>query len=297
MTNTQVPALAINSSGHIFAGIWGSDIFRSVDNGDSWTAVVNLGVSYTRVHALAINSMGHIFAANSSDIFRSTNNGDNWTLINISGINPYIEAFAINSSDQIFVATNQGIFQSTDNGDNWTLVNSSLANTFIRAFQFNSNEHIFIGTDDGVFHSSDNCEHLISINSGLTNTKVHSLTINASYYLLAGSFGGGVFRSVQPITSVIKISSDIPMSFSLEQNYPNPFNANTIIPFSLPYSSHTNLKVYNMLGKEVSTLIEKNLSAGNHQIEWNASGIATGVYFYRLHAGTFIQTKKLVVIK
>jgi hypothetical protein len=87
------------------------------------------------------------------------------------------------------------------------------------------------------------------------------------------------------------------MEFELLQNYPNPFNPSTTIQFSLLRSGYVTLKVYNTLGKEVATLAAKNLPAGKHQATWNASGLADGVYFYRLQAGDLAQTKKLIIAK
>jgi hypothetical protein len=85
--------------------------------------------------------------------------------------------------------------------------------------------------------------------------------------------------------------------FVLEQNYPNPFNASTTIEFSLPKSSFVIMKIYNALGEEVVTLIEEQRSAGIHKFNWNAMGLASGVYLYRLEAGEFIQSKKLILLR
>jgi hypothetical protein len=102
---------------------------------------------------------------------------------------------------------------------------------------------------------------------------------------------------MKPTTIVQEKANAIPTSFLLEQNYPNPFNPSTKIQFTLSHSGYVTLKVYNTLGAEVATLVAENLSAGEHTVEWNASGLAGGVYFYRLQAGATVQTKKLVVLK
>lgn len=90
---------------------------------------------------------------------------------------------------------------------------------------------------------------------------------------------------------------NIPQSLVLHQNYPNPFNPNTTIEFSLPRSATVTLKVYNTLGQEVANLISEKLPLGNHKYEWNANGLASGAYYYRLHVGLFVQTKKLVLLR
>ncbi len=95
----------------------------------------------------------------------------------------------------------------------------------------------------------------------------------------------------------IKGEKNIPLKFRLEQNYPNPFNPVTNIEFQLVKQGLVTLKVYNILGEEVSTLINKELNAGIHKYLWNASGIASGIYFYRIQSGNFSQVKKMVLIK
>jgi hypothetical protein len=83
----------------------------------------------------------------------------------------------------------------------------------------------------------------------------------------------------------------------LEQNFPNPFNPTTTIRFAIPQNEHVTLKVYDLLGREVATLVNEARSAGNHEAFFDASNLASGVYIYRLTAGNFIATKKFTLIK
>lgn len=91
--------------------------------------------------------------------------------------------------------------------------------------------------------------------------------------------------------------SQLPVDFRLEQNYPNPFNPSTKISWQSPVSGHQTLKVYDVLGNEVATLVNEFTNAGNYKIDFNASALSSGVYFYKLQAGSFIQTKKMILIK
>lgn len=91
--------------------------------------------------------------------------------------------------------------------------------------------------------------------------------------------------------------SSIPQKYSLEQNYPNPFNPSTNINFSLNESGYTVVKVYNMIGEVVETLVNQELSAGTHQLKFSANNIAAGVYFYRITSGDFTATKKMILLK
>ena len=102
------------------------------------------------------------------------------------------------------------------------------------------------------------------------------------------------------ITDVVCISNNVPTEFKLNQNYPNPFNPSTIIRYQLPLSSNITLKVYDVLGNEVATLVNEYKSAGSYEVEFNVayeSLLASGVYFYQLKAGAFIQTKKMLILK
>ena len=103
-----------------------------------------------------------------------------------------------------------------------------------------------------------------------------------------------VERSVS--TGAREITS-LPSGFALQNNYPNPFNSQTTIQFSIVNSQYTILKVYDVLGREVATLVDKPLSAGNHSIAWDARGSASGVYFYRLSAGRFSAIGQMVHLK
>jgi hypothetical protein len=86
-------------------------------------------------------------------------------------------------------------------------------------------------------------------------------------------------------------------SYRLSQNYPNPFNPTTDIEFSIPKSEFVTLKVYNILGEEVITLISEKLTIGKYKYEWDASNLSSGIYFYRIQAGDFVETKKMILIK
>jgi hypothetical protein len=98
-------------------------------------------------------------------------------------------------------------------------------------------------------------------------------------------------------TEVKEGRGEVPSTFVLSQNYPNPFNPSTTIKFAIPTKEYVTLKIYNTIGQLIATLHEGELNAGTFETSWNASGVASGVYFYRLQAGTLSQTKKLVLIK
>lgn len=98
-------------------------------------------------------------------------------------------------------------------------------------------------------------------------------------------------------TAVGEPSDILPTSYALKQNYPNPFNPSTEIAFDLPSKSKVRLAVYNILGQEVTTLVNKDMVAGQHTVQWDGSGQASGVYFYKIEAGDYSQTRKMILVK
>jgi hypothetical protein len=96
---------------------------------------------------------------------------------------------------------------------------------------------------------------------------------------------------------ITNISTEIPRVFSLSQNYPNPFNPTTNIQFGVPKNSFVNIKVYDLLGREVATLLNEHKQAGTYMVDFNAASLSSGVYFYRMQAGQFADIKRMVVIK
>lgn len=103
-----------------------------------------------------------------------------------------------------------------------------------------------------------------------------------------------------PVTSAIETSARAPkqaISFALNQNYPNPFNPSTSIEFTLPNQSRVVIKLFDITGKEISTIVAQNFPAGQHKIDYNAQNLASGIYFYQIQAGDFFQTRKMVLMK
>lgn len=92
-------------------------------------------------------------------------------------------------------------------------------------------------------------------------------------------------------------AAELPANCTLEQNYPNPFNPATTISFNLPAKSFVSLKVFDALGREVSVLLGEELSPGTHSRQWNAVNAPSGLYFYRLQAGGYVETKKMVLLR
>ncbi len=148
------------------------------------------------------------------------------------------------------------------------------------------------------------------------NEVMESYNIEAEFQNPAWGNGNGGCHSWAPIrscwttqgtdmyfelygSSLVSVEVEVtsPLTFSLEQNYPNPFNPSTTISWQSPVSSNQTLKVYDILGNEVATLVDEYKSAGSYEVEFNASHLPSGTYFYQLRAGSFVETKKMILLK
>jgi photosystem II stability/assembly factor-like uncharacterized protein len=298
----SVKSLAINDSGHIFIGrgAMGVGILRSTDNGASW---INTGLDCNTL-ALAINASSTIFAGGwgsaGTGVFRSTDNGSSWTKTGslVGGFYP-VNTLAISPAGHIFAATTSyGVFHTTDNGAHW--IWSSFGNirtSYVTRLAINASGHIFAGTfSEGVYRSTDDGANWTTVNSGLTNDTVVSIAISASGTIFTVT-QNGLFRSVQSTTSVRDLAADAPMRFSLDQNYPNPFNPTTTIRFTVPENGFTSLKVYNVLGQEVETLVNAQVKVGSNEKTFDARNLTSGVYFYKLASGSNSMIKKMMLLK
>jgi len=117
--------------------------------------------------------------------------------------------------------------------------------------------------------------------------------------LFPGTDGAGVWRRPlsEMITSVGRSSTDLPTDFALEQNYPNPFNPTTNIMYTLPGREYVNLTLYNILGEKIATLVDEEKAPGKYTVTFDGSKLPSGVYFYRLHAGRFNESREMVLVK
>jgi hypothetical protein len=120
-----------------------------------------------------------------------------------------------------------------------------------------------------------------------------------SYRLRQIDLDGTIHFSPEVIVDVLTGVRDnsLPVVFALHQNYPNPFNPTTSLNYDLPATVHVTLKVFNVLGQEVATLVDKTQTAGRYNVSWNASGVGSGVYFYQILAGSFIDVKKMAIMR
>jgi hypothetical protein len=272
----------------LFAGTT-HGIFHTTDNGVNWTQT---GLTSGRVNALTVSGTNLIAGTGLNGVYVSTNDGSSWTQTGVTG--NWVYALSI-CGTKLFAGTDGGVYRSTDDGMNWS--QAGLTSQTINSFVV-TDTNLFAGTWGTVYLYSGNDTNWISVGDGLPNNEVHSLTVVGTN-LIAGTWGSGVWRRPlsEMITSVARQSSIISNEFKLEQNYPNPFNPTTVINYQLPMQAYVTLKIFDVLGRELTSLVNKVEDAGYKSVTFDASKLPSGVYFYRLQAGSFVQTNKMLLMK
>jgi hypothetical protein len=302
-----IPVNALVVSGqNLFAGTTGG-VVLSTDNGINWTAA-NSGLTSTNVQTLTVLG-ANLLAGTSGGVFVSTNNGSSWTAFS-PGWTTRVRALAAFGTN-LFVGTSDitggGFYRSTDNGASWSmLVEGQMVGHAISSLAL-AGTNLFAGLPAygrnpnngwGVYQSTDSGATWAAANTGLADKDVSALLVSGTN-LFAGTSGTGVWMRPlsEMVTSVDITSGESPREHSLHQNYPNPFNPSTTIRYGLPNRSHVTLSVLNTLGQQVKLLQDGEQEAGFHEVKFQGSALSSGVYFYRLRAGDFVETKRLLLLR
>jgi len=209
-------------------------------------------------------------ADNISTVFRSETFGSYWSTVyeseNFGGPLMSVGAPLSYIRDTMYAVGQYGIILRTINsGLNWSMQTAPVSN--------------WLAVSAGHHYSR------FAVAVGLNGT--YDITSGA---LLRTTNGG------EPI-GIDPISSEVPGSYTLSQNCPNPFNPSTKIKFDIQKTSYTGLKIYDNLGREIETLVNKQLNPGSYEVEWNASSYPSGVYYYKLTTGGYAETKKMILLK
>lgn len=309
---------------------------RSLDNGTNWSENIRLtnnsssseypsvAVSGSEIHVAWVDNRDgnqEIYfkrsldnGANWSDDVRLTNNTENSysPSIGVSNSNVYIVWIdSRTGNDEIYFK------RSLDNGTNWSEDNkltefaSSKLNSSIAVS--GSNVHLVWRE-----YRDNNYEiyYKHSLNNGtnwsddvrLTNADADSwnpsiAVSNSNLHVVWTDYRDActeIYYKLNPtgnVTGIEDTEFQIPTKFSLMQNYPNPFNSHCVVKYSIPKTSQVSLKIFNTLGEEIETLVNEENSVGTYELNWNAANLPSGVYFYRLQAGSFVQTRKMILLK
>ena len=285
-------------------------LHRSTDQGLHWNKI-GVGLPPTSITSRFItDSSDNLYACvEQHGLYRSSDHGESWAPINngfpdTTSVGPIV----VSTINYLYACNSQyGIFQSTNGGSSWNLRgNSGLTAPSFTSLVIDYRNNLYVGAGNlaGVFISTDSGKSWSSSSAGMDSLAAWDLCFDSHGFLLAGTYGSGVYRSQYPVDDVRERERYTPAAFSLRQNYPNPFNPSTRIRYELTVQSQVHLTVYNILGQVVANLAQGVQEAGSKSVEWNAAGLPSGVYFYRLDATSvsdpskrFTQTRKMVLIK
>jgi photosystem II stability/assembly factor-like uncharacterized protein len=293
-----------NSNGDLFAALNTEGIYRRLVSDTSWY-YINSDIPDTNIFSICVNSNDIVFAGyRNGYIYKSDDNGEKW-VESLSGVQEYTVELLKSEGEFVFTILHNynyphqdsslGLY-SYDNGNTWLNLNVSGLGSRVNSIGF-YNDIMAVGTDtSGVFLSTDFGTNWIGVNDGLSDKVIKGIVILPDGFLLCGTEKEGIFMADLNLTTVDDIN-DRSMTFSLQQNYPNPFNPITTIKYSIQELSFVNIKIYDLLGREIATLVNEEKPTGNYELTWNAEDLSSGIYFYRLQAGSFIETKKMVLMK
>ena len=280
-----------------------SKIYSTTNSGMNWANITG-DLTYG-IYRLAVS--GNRIYAGSQGLHVTTNNGAHWSPVFMTD---NIDAVTTSGSIIFVGSTSHGVFRSTDYGQSWenTLITDK---RIYSIYMYGSN--VFAGGDTCFYVSTDGGSTFTDKMQGLGNATISGIVVHNNYLYVVNSNYlstniAGWKRYLPQLIGIKNISSEIPRDFNLYQNYPNPFNPSTKIKFSLPHPSEggeqgVSLVIYDLLGRQVASLIaplwggQEGLQPGTYEVDWDAANYPSGVYFYTLSAGSYKQTKRMILLK
>jgi len=298
----------------------------TTDGGNTWNlsptapiATSEFGVinawDWTDSSHVWIGSANTIANSTSAKVYRtSTGFYGTWSSVAVSGTGGstgcYYQAVGfINATSGLVGSSNGEVRKTTDGGATFTNVTTPFTAGTVAVINMNglkdgsNNIRVTVAGDTSrVFRTSNLgatwIREPLPIEATLGQVQhMQFLSANVGFAGLGSTGGIGGFIKYAIPSGIVGNNGTVPESFSLSQNYPNPFNPSTTIKFSLPKSGSVALKIYNSLGKEVETLVNEDMGAGNYEVTYDASRLNSGIYFYRISANGFTDTKKMMLVK
>jgi len=310
-TSTQLLALSFyNNLAGICCGNSGTSLYTT-NGGDNWSAGYPQGYLVTFYSAFMVSpTKGYCAGVNtifSPLVAKTTNGGANWTYSSFMVNNNEATVYGIyffNDQNGIVVSNlwngQGGISMTSNGGVNWTsqiFAYGLLGVDFpvqTTGYCVGLNGTIMKSTDGGYNWSAQTSNSSATLSSVFFIDSLYGYAVGGAGTLLKTINGG--------LTGISEWDNKIPSDFHLFQNYPNPFNTTTKIQFAIPplkgvRGMNTMLIIYDVLGREVTTLVNQELKPGSYEVEWDGSNYPSGVYFYKLISDSFTETKKMVLVK
>jgi len=326
-TNWSTPVIMDpNNSSILYYGT--NFLYRTTNGAANWTKISpqltdwvpgrRLG-TLTTMAVAPTNSNVIYVGTDDSHVWVSSDNGATWNEISDGLPERWVTRVAVDPTDEnIVYATFNGlkwrdpqphVFRSTDKGASWSDISSNLPDAPINAFavDYLHPEVLYLGSDVGMYVSFNSGQSWEALGEGLPILPIGDIEIHPTgYFLVAGTYGRSMYKI--DLSQVTGINPDETLSsvskFELYQNYPNPFNPSTNIKYrisNLPDGKagfgFVSLKIFDVLGNEVATLVNEEKPAGNYEVEFSADGLSSGIYFYKLQTGSFTETKKMILLR
>ena len=312
----NTPFISCRSNPNImYAG--GTSIYKSSVGGGSW-AVQNANLNGGKVLSMdgSSTSTDTVYAgvipgtSGVADIYRTVD-GTNWTNVSNGTVpNRYPTDIHVNPNNSKEVYATFGgfgtghVYKTTNAGTTWTNISGNLPDLPHHSICIDPlyPQNIYVGNDIGVFASTNNGAVWYTYNFGMPYTLIFDLTIvYPNRHIRAATHGNGIYeRSLvaQPLLGVNNNNQDVPKEFKLLQNYPNPFNPSTNIKFQVAKASNIVLSIYDITGRQVAVLVNQYTQPGTYQVKFDASGYASGIYFYKLSSTEgFTDVRKMMLVK
>ena len=305
-TQQYVHQLVVTSKGTILAAT-GGGMYRTTNNGDAWTKLTSFG-NNSMIKSIIQKPNGDLYASSELKFYKSTDDGATWSSFllgklnnpatNLDGVIDVINHISDTKNNLYINFGGNFYIKSSDNGVNWEKVSLPRSEN-VKSILFGANDSLFVTTAFSVFVSTDFGATHTDFSGGLISRMLTSMHKTSGGNLFVLSNGSGVFKRGKAITSIKVNEEKLPTVFNLEQNYPNPFNPETTITYSITKPSNISLKVYDVLGNEIATLVNEFQQAGRYSSSFNTqrSSLTSGVYIYTLRTGSFISTKKMLLIR
>ena len=297
LSNNGAQTLAFQN-GVLFAGTFYNGIYRSIDNGQTWTTDTTMPM---RSIPAFVNGAHYFFAgsqgSSGNGVYRSLNGADNWTKVGISTM--FVSTLASSGTD--LVAGGNGVFHSTNDGDSWSSLPTGFERTSALLFDGGS---LFAGADSGVYRSTNVGRHWSNVTDSVQlqgnpswHFDVRSLAAN-NQFLFAGTPDAGFWRRNK--TDFITGIDDEPLQprdLSLAQNFPNPFSRTTTFSFTLPRTQYVRMEIVDLRGRTVATVMSGIAEAGVHHFQFDGHDLMDGIYFCRLFAGGQRESMRFLITR
>ncbi len=232
------------------------------------------------------------FGTNGTPLWYSANAGMTWTSQTTPAINQYAIWF---NDDNVGLSGGANIYVTTNGGTNWGNL-TTIGTGNVSGITGAATSWWFTRQTTAVNYSSNNGTSWSAQYTAPAGSFYHITKSRAGATLWGVRSNGGISRYGQTV-GITPVSNEVPAQYDLSQNYPNPFNPTTKINFAVPKSGLVTIKVYDVVGKEVATLVNEVKNAGSYSVDFTANNVSSGVYFYKISAGDFSAVKRMMLIK